>query len=103
MNRLILLLFLSISIGSFAQQPGPRANIIPEPVSLSYQTGEYVLGPSSTVYVTSEDKDAVRVGQWLADALSKPTGFTIRLGTGPVMALNTGNIVLSLNAKSDPA
>jgi len=101
MNRLILLLFLSLSIGSYAQPSGPRANIIPEPVSLNYQTGEYVLGPTSTVYVTSEDKDAIRVGQWLADALSKPTGFTIKLGTGPVMALNTGNIVLSLNAKSE--
>ena len=100
MKRLILLLFLAVSLYTSGQTL-PQASIIPEPVSISYQKGEYVLPQAAFVQVGSGDKDAIRVGQWLADALSRPTGYNIRLRTGEANPLNAGNILLSVNAKAD--
>jgi hexosaminidase len=103
MMRLLLFLLMASSASFLFGQQAPKASIIPEPVSVNYQSGEYVLGSATTVYVGSEDKDAIRVGQWLADALSRPTGLSISLKTGPAMTTSTGNILLSLNAKADAA
>ena len=102
MHRLLVLFLLGVSGMSYGQTT-PRAMTIPEPVSINYQTGEYLLSPNTFVQVSGNDKDAQRVGQWLAEALSKPSGYTIQLRTGATMPLSTGNILLRLNTQPDAA
>src|SRR5436190_5574529 len=95
MQKISILLFLFISVASFAQ-PGKPA-IIPEPVSVTEKTGSFILKNNFSISVSGKDNEALNVATQLSAALSVPTGYK---GTIKQNA-SDGNIQLGLLSTPD--
>jgi hexosaminidase len=77
-------------------------SIIPQPVSVSLQTGYFILSPGKTVI--SADKNSSDVASFLSQLLHEYYGFPIgpKSGSASVSSINTKtNILLSINKKPD--
>ncbi len=98
---LALILLFSVSVS--AQNGNPPFTIIPEPASLVAKPGVFLLTPVSGIWVEGNDRDALRVGKFLADALSVPTGYKLSVKSGANISRKAGAILLRLNQKADPS
>jgi hexosaminidase len=98
-----LALFLLFSVSASAQNGNPPFTVVPEPASLVPKPGVFVLTPVSAISVESNDRDALRVGQFLAEALSAPTGYKLSVKSGANISRKAGAILLRLNQKADPS
>ena len=95
---LILFVFVLASINGIAQEQKP--SVIPEPVSLERQEGQFLVKHTTAIEVPSGDDGSVAaVGGYLAGFLNRSTGFhlnTVRTST-------EGSIKLMLNTSRDEA
>lgn len=69
------LFFVSVSV--IGQKINVQQLLIPEPVSVTQGTGNFVVNNRTSIYVTSSDASAKRVAAFLSKKLSKATGYTI--------------------------
>ncbi|SDL95383.1 hexosaminidase [Catalinimonas alkaloidigena] len=65
-------------------QAKPRIGIVPQPVQLTTQTGQFALNDRTRVLYPAENADMVRTARYLAEQLSARTGLTI--GTAAISA-----------------
>ncbi|HZI68857.1 MAG TPA: hypothetical protein VFD44_04070, partial [Hanamia sp.] len=69
------LFFISVSV--FAQQNKVAEMLIPEPVSVSSGTGNFLLTSGTAIHVMTSNTDAKRVGNYIAEKLKRATGFSV--------------------------
>ncbi len=88
-------IFLLLSFFSFSQNNQPRNSLIPLPVSLKEDNGNFTLKNTTVIELAANNEDAKRVAGYLSNHLSGATGYTI-----PVKAMSasgtSGNILLSI-------
>lgn len=70
-----LLLFFSVSV--FAQKTNVADMLIPEPVSVTSGTGNFLLTSKAVIHVMSSNADAKRVGNYVAEKLKRATGYSV--------------------------
>jgi len=87
------LFFVSVSV--IGQKINVEQLLIPEPVSLTQGTGNFVLNNKTSIHLNSSDADAKRVAAFLSKKISGATGYSI-----PVVSTskdeNSNEIKLSL-------
>ncbi len=69
------LFFVSVSVTG--QKINVEQLLIPEPVSVTQGTGNFILNNKTSIHVTSSDASAKRVAEFLSKKLSKATGYAI--------------------------
>ncbi len=57
--------------------------LIPEPVSVSSGTGNFLLTSKAAIHVMSSNADAKRVGNYISEKLKRATGYNV-----PVLPLH---------------
>ena len=96
-----ILLLLLIPVCSFSQPTKPT--LIPQPVQLQVGEGRFLLHAASAISTSGKDEASQRIAMMLSKDLGRATGYKLPVRAGGVMTMNTGNILLSLNAKPDTA
>lgn len=91
-------LFLTAIFGQMACAPTDlsKGNIIPKPVSVVPEGGEFDLTDQTDIYVQGESDELKQVGQYLADKLNPSTGLGVEVKT-TVEAPAPGNIFLAIS------
>ncbi|HXR82961.1 MAG TPA: family 20 glycosylhydrolase [Hanamia sp.] len=69
------LLFISVSV--IGQKNNVEQLLIPEPVSVTSGTGNFVVINKTPIYVLSSNADAARVGEFISKKLSKASGYSL--------------------------
>ncbi|MGN6530904.1 MAG: beta-N-acetylhexosaminidase, partial [Ginsengibacter sp.] len=72
----ISFLFL-VSVSVTSQKINVEQLLIPQPVSLTQGTGNFIVNNKTSIHVTSSDASAKRVAEFLSKKLSKATGYTV--------------------------
>jgi hexosaminidase len=75
---LIILLVTASQLTVFAQ---PTISVIPTPVSIEIQRGEYRLSSTSTIGVVSKDASVIHVAQYFNAEQKSATGFDLKVTT----------------------
>jgi hexosaminidase len=60
MRKILLLLLIAFSVAAFGQGQDPNMGIIPAPVSVKKDKGEFKLTPETIIFVDSPDNKAIR-------------------------------------------
>src|SRR5215217_970542 len=82
MKKMLLLMGCALATAvSIAQNAQPEIAIIPEPVSITKNTGTFTLPQQLTIAAGSSDS-LKPVLTFLKDHLSKPTGLPVNVGDG---------------------
>ncbi|HXH98994.1 MAG TPA: family 20 glycosylhydrolase [Sphingobacteriaceae bacterium] len=97
MKKLIILIFLSVSVITYGQNT-PDISIIPEPVKLVRNAGSFVL-PQNIVIRADNNPALKEVTNFLSTRLSVPTGSRVSVNINA----SSPTINLQLNEKIDPA
>src|SRR4051812_29977405 len=93
------LFFSSICIGIMTMaQTGPEIAIIPQPVSLQKQGGNFLLN-AQTHIVTENNAEAQRVARLFGQRVRTATGYTMTVQT--TKSADKNIIAFGLNAKED--
>ena len=90
------LFFLSVSV--FAQKNNVAEMLIPEPVSVSSGTGNFVLNSGAAIHVTSSNADAKRVANYISEKLKRATGYSIPVTVSSKKATSGINLSLTKDA-----
>lgn len=100
-NRLLVLLFMFCSAGSFGQGAGGQGqvSIIPAPVSLQQGKGVFELGPMVRIMTSPADKDVMGVAELFSKTVEMSTGYHLKVN-GPAPK-NGRAIYLTLNRTVD--
>ena len=69
------LFFISVSV--IGQKNNVEQLLIPEPVSVTSGTGNFVVMNKTAIHVLASDPDAARVGKFLSNKLSKVSGYSL--------------------------
>ena len=88
------LFFVSVSV--IGQKNNVAQLLIPEPVSVTSGTGNFILNNKTSVHVISADASAKRVGEFISKKLSLVTGYTVPVITGSKNQTVDNGIKLSL-------
>jgi len=91
---LSFLFFVSVSV--IGQKNNVAQLLVPEPVSVTSGTGNFVLDNKAGVHVMSADASAKRVGEFISKKLSLVTGYTIPVITNSKNQTVNSGIKLSL-------
>ena len=90
-------MFLQIVVMALPPTDLSGSGVIPKPVSVIPATGTFTLTEKSTIFVTGESAEIMKIGRYLADKINPATGF----GT-QVQSTNgdraAGNIYLTISA-----
>jgi hexosaminidase len=70
------IILLVLAVGQLLLVQAQELSIIPEPVSIQAQNGNFILKNNFSIGVSSSDKDTKRVSDYLAKKISTSTGFT---------------------------
>lgn len=91
-------LFLTAIFGQMACTPTDlsKENMIPKPVSVVSEGGEFNLTDQTDIYVQGESAEMKQIGQYLADKLNPSTGLSIEVKTTSETPAQ-GNIYLALS------
>lgn len=95
-KNLLFLLFVLYGLSGFCQTNYVESLLIPAPVSVEQGSGYFLLKPETSVYVSTPDADAKRVGEFLAEKLRSTTGFPVAASQTGKLAVTNG-IEFSLN------
>ena len=96
MKNILLVVLLSISLFATAQQKKLPA-IIPQPVSISLQTGEFVLA-EPIIINTGKNESLKKIAGQLAAVLREATGKTVRVEEGNNPNAGAINFILTSDA-----
>jgi len=88
------LFFVSVSV--IGQKNNVAQLLVPEPVSVTSGTGNFILNNKTSVHVMSADASAKRVGEFISKKLSLVTGYTVPVITGSKNQTVDNGIKLSL-------
>ncbi|MGN6196166.1 MAG: beta-N-acetylhexosaminidase [Ginsengibacter sp.] len=88
------LLFISVSV--IGQKNNVAQLLIPEPVSVTSGTGNFVVINKTPVHVLSTDPAAKRVGEFLSKKIAKVTGYVVPVEVGSKNTTVNSGIKLSL-------
>ena len=91
---LSFLFFVSVSV--IGQKNNVAQLLVPEPVSVTSGTGNFILNNKTSVHVMSADASAKRVGEFISKKLSLVTGYTVPVITGSKNQTVDNGIKLSL-------
>jgi len=98
-KALPVLVFQFLLVGAFAQTRSSSLSIIPEPVSVAINPGQFIL-PENIIIETNGNKEVNGVAELLSKELSVPTGYKVSI-TAKAHASST--VVLAINKISDKA
>ena len=93
---LIAVLAILTAVILFGQKAGRPLSVIPIPVSVQSENGNFTLSKSAAIETRTNNADAKRVAVFLAKKLSDPTGFAMPVRSG-VSSNSNGNISITLN------
>jgi hexosaminidase len=88
------LFFVSVSV--IGQKNNVAQLLVPEPVSVTSGTGNFILNNKTSVYVLSADASAKRVGEFISKKLSRVTGYSVPVITSSKNQTVNSGIKLSL-------
>lgn len=88
------LFFISVSV--FGQKNNVAQLLIPEPVSVTSGTGDFVIINKTPIHVLTSDHDAARVGKYISERLSKVSGYSLPVIVNAKNAAVKNGINLSL-------
>jgi hexosaminidase len=88
------LFFISVSV--IGQKNNVAQLLIPEPVSVTSGTGNFVVINKTPVHVLSTDPAAKRVGEFLSKKIAKVTGYVVPVEVGSKNTTVNSGIKLSL-------
>lgn len=71
-------------------------NLIPKPVSISYNSGEFAFGDKTNIYILGNDAALQKIGLYLSGLLKPATGFNFPVSSSTA-APAQGHIYLALN------
>lgn len=74
-----------------------KSDIIPKPVSVTATGEAFILKSGTKIFVRGQLADLKQIGQFLADRLKRPTGFSLDVVTTDKVP-GSGNIYISLNS-----
>jgi len=92
----IAVLAILTAVILFGQKAGRPLSVIPIPVSVQSENGNFTLSKSAAIETRTNNADAKRVAVFLAKKLSDPTGFAMPVRSG-VSSNSNGNISITLN------
>lgn len=103
---LATLLFLEAEVSFLPQGASMSAgagaaaeiSVIPRPLKMERRDGAFTLDAKTRIVIDQGSADAKRVGEYLADLLSRPTGHAIRVSDGGAPIQAKGAIVLTLRS-----
>jgi hexosaminidase len=93
--NIILLLFISAASMNLKAAERRRIHLIPEPVSVTEQDGEFTLDQSVSLELKSKDKQLQQSLKWFSNKIKNATGIDINKGTG------SKKITILLNTNPD--
>jgi hexosaminidase len=97
MKKSIFFFFLALLCFTvFSQKNNVAGLLIPEPVSVTSGTGEFIINNKTIVQLTSSDNSVKRVGEFLTKRLSFVTGHTVPLKNVAVKKAGENIIRLSI-------
>ncbi|MEO8853764.1 MAG: beta-N-acetylhexosaminidase, partial [Ginsengibacter sp.] len=88
------LFFISVSV--IGQKNDVAQLLIPEPVSVTSGTGNFVFTSKTPVHVLSTDASAKRVGEFLSKKIGKVTGYSVPVMVGSKNSEINNGIKLSI-------
>ncbi|MEO7835179.1 MAG: glycoside hydrolase family 20 zincin-like fold domain-containing protein, partial [Ginsengibacter sp.] len=88
------LFFVSVSV--IGQKNNVAQLLVPEPVSVTSGTGNFILGSKTSIHVMSDDAAAKRVGEFISKKLSLVTGYSVPVITSSKNQTVNSGIKLSL-------
>ena len=71
-------------------------SLIPKPVSVSYNSGEFALGDKTNIIALGNAPELQKIAQYLGNLLKPATGFSLPVSASTTAPVN-GNIYLSLS------
>ena len=96
---IVLVLFITLFF-SCKEQKKPALSyaesLIPKPVSVSYNSGEFALGDKTNIIALGNAPELQKIAQYLGNLLKPATGFSLPVSASTAAPAN-GNIYLSLS------
>ncbi|SDG71739.1 beta-N-acetylhexosaminidase [Chitinophaga filiformis] len=93
---LLCLALCCLFLQAFAQK---RVHVIPEPVSVQEQPGEFIVDKNVAITTTSTDKQLAGTLQWFSDRVNTATGFRLKQTRQP--GAKAINVVLKQGEKAE--
>jgi hexosaminidase len=100
---LILVSFISLAISCKSGHEPAKSyaeNLIPKPLSISYNSGEFALGDKTNIFTLGDSPELQKVAQYLSGILKPATGFSLPVSASTAAPAN-GNIYLKLSSEGD--
>ena len=99
LRSILMLSLMSLQIIVMAMPPSELtgSGVIPKPVSVIPATGTFTLSEKSTIFVTAESAEIMKIGMYLADKINPATGFGIAVKSSKGDR-SAGNIYLALSS-----
>ncbi|MEO8720942.1 MAG: family 20 glycosylhydrolase [Ginsengibacter sp.] len=95
-KSLIISFLFFVSVSILAQKNNVQQLLIPEPVSVTSGTGNFILDAKSSVHIMSRDASVRRVGEFISKKISGATGYPVPVVVSPENQKLNGGIKLLL-------
>ncbi|HET7117086.1 MAG TPA: beta-N-acetylhexosaminidase [Hanamia sp.] len=95
-KSIFFFLLLLICFSAFSQKNNVADLLIPEPVSVSSGTGNFIINNKTVIHISSSDASVKRVGDFLSKRLSFVTGHNIPVRNISMKQPGSNSITLSL-------
>jgi hexosaminidase len=93
-KNFLVLLFICFSVAGFSQKNNVPELLIPQPVSVTSGTGNFLVNNKTSIHVTSNDASAKRVASFLSSKLAATTGYAMPVVNSKSPVANSINLVL---------
>ena len=77
-----------------------KNNIIPNPVSIQFTKGIFLITPETNIYVDPNSDEAMRTGQFLSELFNTSTGFSIKVIKSGIVPTKGSFYLTTLNTDS---
>lgn len=73
--------------------------VIPKPAVMEVSGGSFTLNPNTGIFINSASKEVMAIGNYLADKLNVPTGYSLRVKRAAMEEIPENSILLATSAE----
>ncbi|MDQ3393162.1 MAG: family 20 glycosylhydrolase [Bacteroidota bacterium] len=96
-QKFLIVLILMLCTNSFAQEKKDGILLIPEPVSLQIETGNFLLSKTTVINISSNQPEVKKVAQYFVEKTKSATGFEFKITESSIL-----NNAIQLQLNSSP-
>ena len=78
----LVIIYFSVVLCSYSQKTGKNLSLIPEPVSMVYNTGENFILPSKIIVVIPKNEAVKKTAERFVQQLTTATGYAVTIKEG---------------------